>query len=458
MTVLRRYQVRGVQFIQKHDGRAYLGDDQGLGKTVQIIKYRDWFCRKGRMVVVPPAYLKWNWEEEFAKHSPGTYTQVLSSRKVPPDFGRGVPPNAVLIVNYEVLPYWARALKQLKPVLLVSDESHYLGNPDSGRTRAFRKLAEGVPHLVFASGTPATNRPIELWPALSMMHPDEWGTYRAFGFKYCGPEWTPWGWKFPGSSNEKKLRKKLKRLGFIRRTKEQVLKDLPPKERILIPVELSNYAEYKAAEAGVARWLRANKGKKGKTVDRRAKITELRMLVGKLKVKAAEQWVKDFLHGKGKALVFCSHVAVVRGLQERFKDVSVLVDGGVTKEKRKTAFKRVINDPTCRLLFANIRAANTGWSATGVSTVCFVEFDWTPGAHAQAEDRTRGINRGVAGVPTTAYYLYAKDTVDEMMLKVQEKKRKSLAAIFDGEEKVEDESTLDLLEQLIIEKHSRRKK
>ena len=454
-TKLRRYQIKGVQFIQNNGGRAYLGDDPGLGKTLQVITWRKWFLPAGRTVIVVPAYLKYNWEEEFTKHDPKAFVQLLHGQKVPPGFGLDAPKRAVYVVNYQILKFWVPALRRLKPAFVAADESQALGNPDSQQTRAFRRLQEGVPHLVFMSGTPAVNRPIELWPALNMLDQEAWGTYKAFGHRYCGPEWTAWGWKYNGASNEDKLRRKLRRNGFVRRTKEQVMKDLPPKSRVLIPVELSSPGEYKAAEAGVARWLKmVGKGAKGRAVDRRAKIGELRMLVGKLKMKAVISWVTAFNQSGRKLLAFCAHTEVVKGYHEAFKDCSELVYGGTNKERRQAAFKRVVNDPGCLDLFANIRAAGTGWSAPGISDVCFPEFDWTPGAHDQAEDRTRGIGRGVAGVPTTAYYLYARDTVDEMMLKIQEKKRRSLTAIFDGKGSTTDsEEDLDLLEQMILDRH-----
>lgn len=459
MTKLRKYQVRGVQFIQKNNGRAYLADDQGLGKTVQLITWRNWFMGPGRTVIVVPAYLKWNWEEEFAKHDPGTFVQILSKQTVPPGFGKDVPKNAVYIINYQILKFWIKALKALRPRLVVADEAQALGNPSSQQTKAFRMLQQGAEHLVFLSGTPATNKPIELWPALNMLDAKRWGTYKAFGFKWCGPEWTQWGWKFLGSSQEELLHKKLKRHGFIRRKKDDVLKDLPPKNRILIPVELEHPGEYAAAEADFAKWLKTtDKTTKGRSVDRRAKIIKLRMLVGQLKLKAVKQWLDDYLTGPYKILVFCSHVKVVETLHNNYQKISARVDGSVTKDKRKAAFKKIVHDPNCRLLVANMRAAGTGWSATGIPNVCFPEFDWTPGVHDQAEDRARGINRGIEGMPMTAFYLYAKDTVDEMMLRIQEKKRRSLSAIFDGKSNSDSEEDLDLLEQMILARHQTKKR
>ena len=109
-----------------------------------------------------------------------------------------------------------------------------------------------------------------------------------------------------------------------------------------------------------------------------------------------------------------------------------MVTGGVTGDRRQEQFDAFNDSPDCRLFVGNIKAAGTGWSANACSNVAFAEFGWTPSDMIQCEDRCHGINRGQKGIPTTAYYLTAENTIDSTLVGVLHRKQKAVNAVLDG--------------------------
>ena len=223
---------------------------------------------------------------------------------------------------------------------------------------------------------------------------------------------------------------------MIRRTKAEVMGDLPPVTRTLVPVEV-DLTEYRQAEADFIGWLDGQ----SRDLSRRAakaveltKMNELRRMAGRLKVPGVVRWVRDFFdQTDAKLLLGATHRRVTHPLVEEFAAAgAVLVDGECNERQKTAGFDRFNLDPACRLLVGNVQAAGVGWSCTSTSTVAVCEFPWTPGEALQFEARVHGQGRGLPGVPASAYYLYAPDTIEADLVGMLEEKSGWIDVTLDG--------------------------
>lgn len=445
MTPLKPYQREGSRAIYDFGGRALLADEMGLGKTIQVLNYV--VKTKQRLtVVVCPASLKLNWEREAAHHV-GLLSDVLEGRRIPKRKRAISARHPIIIVNYEILHYWIDYLKELKPTCLVIDEAHYVKNRKSQRYEAVKEMASVCKRIVAVSGTPLTNNPAELWPTLNILLPEQFSSFFKFAFRWCKPKKLPWGWSYGGARDLEKLHAKLKKLCMIRRLKKDVLKDLPPKVRQVVPMYLRNRKEYDLAANDFLNWLnrvspeRARKAKKAQAVTR---VGYLLRLAARLKKDFVFDWIDNYLESsERKLVVFTKHRKMVEMLKERYGRRAVVVDGSVKGEKRQQAVDQFQRNPQVRVFIGNIKAAGVGLTLTAADTCVFADLPWTPGDLVQAEDRIHRI-----GQKSTAfiYYLVARDTIEERLCKILREKQSILEGVLDGQGNGDN---LDILQDLL---------
>jgi SWI/SNF-related matrix-associated actin-dependent regulator 1 of chromatin subfamily A len=454
----------------KFKGRYLCADEMGLGKTPQALWGHVWHNdRKGPMVVVCPAYLKYNWENEVKKYT-GLRAYVCEGEIPPPD----VPKCPVYIINYDILTpkkrkrrrrgidsrrTWVKVLRAFKPSLIVPDEVQMVKEMDSGRTKALRRLQRGAPYLVALGGTAGLeNCPAELFPILNMINPKRWANFYPYAHRYCQPKPTPWGTTYKGATNLDELHALLKKTCMVRRLKKDVLTDLPLRRSNVVQVDITNRKEYEAAEKDLIKWLVKFSLKKAKAAARNEKLVKwayLKRLTGQGKFKAIVEWVRDFLTSGEKLILFGVHTDLLTWVYEAFKKDTgcVLVTGKVPAKQRQLMFDRFNTDPRCRLLVGNIEAAGTGWSCRSASTVAFCELAWTPSKHRQAGDRVHGLNRGVEGRRSRTVYLIAHGTVEEKMSEGLQKKQKIQDQLLDGKRRSgKDLDLRDMLEKQLMKK------
>lgn len=382
------YQKEGALLIEQFGGRALLADTMGLGKSLTSLLWAHRNPDVRPIVIVCPASLKFNWEREASRHF-GMSAEILNGTK-PTKLGLTAS-HQIVIINYDILHCWLPFLKALKPKLIICDEVHYAKSLRSRRTKALHRLCKGVPHVIALSGTPLTNRPAELWPTLHLLRPKKFHAFFPFAQKYCSPELTPWGWRYNGATNLGALHKRLKRLLMIRRTKKQVIEQLPAKLRFVVPFELSDRKEYDHALKDFIGWLNQYnpaKANKAARAERLVKWGYLKRLAAQLKMKSVLDWIDNFLEESGgKLIVFAVHKDIVAQLYGRYKKIAVKVDGSVKNTDRRLAVDSFQHNKKVRLFIGNIQAAGVGLTLTAAETVAFVELSWTPGEHAQCEDR-----------------------------------------------------------------------
>lgn len=420
---LEPFQRAGVAYALA-ERRTFLADEQGLGKTVQALAALE---ADGAYpaVVVCPASVKLNWEREAARWLPGRSIAVVHGRAADPAAER----TDVVVLNYEILEAHVDRLTARRPRAVVFDESHYCKEPRAKRTLAALRLAAGVDPdglRLALTGTPILNRPKELTSQLRLLgRLDDFGSGARLGRR------------FRGADSLERLHWNLRAHCYVRRTKAEVLPQLPAKRVVTLPVELANESEYRLAERDVIAWLqtlpldlRTLEARVAAALrnERLVRLNHLRQLAGRGKLRAALGWIDDWLASGEPLVVFADHVAVQRAVLERHPDaVHVL---GADDARARDAAVRAFQEPGGpSLIVCSLRAASQGLTLTRASNVAFLELDWTPARHDQAEDRCHRIGQANA---VTAWYLLAPDTIDETMAVLLDRKRGVIGAVTDG--------------------------
>jgi SNF2 family DNA or RNA helicase len=422
------FQKAGVAYASSRTS-TLIGDEMGLGKTIQAIGVLN-SSKWKRVLVVCPASLKINWVRELDKWLVERRTIEIAKTKKP------FPTSDIVVINYDILGKFKelfntsttpRAGKRPKRSstyvgprwdYLIADECHYVKNRGSIRTKLLAQIAKSSSRKVFLTGTPILNRPVELWPVLSMLQPEVWKNFWAFAQRYCSAHHNGFGWDFGGASNLEELQTKLRSTLMIRRLKSEVLKDLPPKMRQVVEIPVSSKAvkekiqlelqEWKAHEKKITKLQEAvqsaaiNKDEEGfrESVKllREAQAVAFQAM-GKVRYETAMSKLPDViehlesvLETGRKVVCFTHHHDMTDALAKTFGS-SVVVDGRVDVKERQARVDRFQTDPSCKLFLGGMKAAGVGLTLTSSSHVVFAEIDWVPGTLTQAEDRCHRIGQ-----------------------------------------------------------------
>jgi SNF2 family DNA or RNA helicase len=438
---LMPYQKAGVAYAGSV-GRCLIADQMGLGKTVEAIaalEYRDAFPA----IIVCPASLKENWKREINKWLPHRTVNILS--------GKGNIANVdVNIVNYDIVGRFVEPIMHLKPMGLVLDESHYVKTSKTKRTEAVRDIAKKVPQsgtVLLLSGTPVTNRPEELVSQLEILGMlSRFGGKWAFLKRYTNAYHNGFGWDTKGASNLNELNMKLRQNCYIRRTKDEVLKELPAKTRNVVHVEPSGkgYVEYRKAEGDLLSFLAENGYRASDTAEHLRRTTVLKRLAADAKMEAVIEWIDSFLDScDRKLVVFAHNVAIVDYLAGKYGNLRV--SGQDSMEDRQHAVDSFQKDPQARVIVLNLQAGGVGLTLTAGSDVCFVQQGWTPGEHDQAEDRCHRIGQENS---VQVWYLIGVNTIDEDIYDLIDAKRVIVDAVTEGDEVQQASVVGDLMKRL----------
>ena len=422
---LRSYQLDFLKFAAMRNGRVALGDGMGTGKTLQSLSWLA-YNRSFPALIVVNAPTKLQWEKEFKRwlslvpNCPHR-VQILYGTRT-----RKLDKSCSYIVNWDILTYWQDELASTGFECLIGDEAQAIGNPESKRALAFRHLSAVIPECIVMSGTPARSRPAQFWTMVSCVEPKMFPTYKGYLWRYTCPRATPWGVQFEGARNVKELHAKLVSV-MLRRTKDDVMKDLPTKTLDVVPLEAdaSELAEYNIEEAGIAEL---------QGIAAREKLANLTRTAYAVKEKSLLNWVRCFMESDEKLLLFAWHRDVVDRLFEELKEYNpAKIYGGVTLQEREAEKEKFIQDSSCRIMICNIQSGGTG--VDGFQKVCcnvaFAEFASTSTDMEQAEDR---LHRGGQERPVSVYYLIAAGTIDEDMAEALDEKKKVLASVLDGKQ------------------------
>lgn len=468
---LRPFQKAGVVYLTQKR-RALLADEMGLGKTVQslaTLEHNELYPT----LVVCPASLKINWLREVNKwlnRSVYAYTNDLKQEATPETAD-------IIIINYELLnPRKDSKSKfverEFKAVIF--DESHYLKNHKSQRTKAATELAYKIEYRFLLSGTPIVNRPSELISQLNILNKmKEMGGWDFYIENYCGAKRTNYGLDISSALNLDHLNENLRKYCMLRRAKKDVLTELPDKQRTNVPIELSNLREYQKAEKDIIRYIQETAGinavrhiefrktlrglnkqevalavkeyandkvSKAQRAETLVRINTLRLVTARGKIKEILKWVENFLASGESLILFAHHKEIVRVLAEQLGVVTI-VTGDQSDLEKQFAIDS-FQSKQSQLIICSLKAAGTGITLTAASNVGFIELDWTPAGMLQAEDRAHRMGQKNS---VNIWNFIAARTIDERMLALIEAKREIIDAAIEGK----GPSSLNILNDLI---------
>lgn len=445
-TPLYPFQMDGVTYAEEKGGRVLFAYDMGLGKTLQALAWLSIHPEITTAVIVVPASLKINWVREAQRHT-ALRAEILSGKNAQP-----LHPGCLYVINYDILNAWKEEVLKLfqgTDCAMVMDEVHYCKERSTQRTKACTELSKAAKWVIGLSGTPLVNRPVELFPILNMLKPQLFPSFMRFALQYCGATKGPWGWDFSGATNLMELHEILSREVMVRKLKAEVMPELPPKVRTVVPLEV-DLTEYARARDNFMGWLGSKSPEKLASAERAealVRLGALKQLAAQAKLESAMDWIDDYLEGSGKKLVvFAHHKAIISALRERYAKVCVVVDGETPMVQRQDNVDAFQSKEEVRLFIGNIKAAGVGLTLTAADATCFLEMGWTPGEHTQAEDRVHRIGQKSDSV--SAYYLIAQDTLEADLCRLIQKKQKVLEQTLDGKGE-EDGTDWDVFSRLL---------
>lgn len=431
------FQEAGVAFLEAAGGCALVGDQMGLGKTVQALA---WLAMHGELrpaMVVVPSIVATNWEREARRWLPDDAEHVYRVRG-----GKDAVPagTTVTVISYDLL--WRRPKDfhgVSSPKVVIADECQYVKNFKTKRTQAVLDLLErSKARFIALSGTPVLNRPSEFFTALKALRPSRFRWWKAYTERYCGGHQTRFGYECGGATNTDELASELRDL-MVRRLKSQVLKELPPKTRTDIWIDMDSKER--------ALYRRAVTASYAGSGDHLAAITAARKAVGSIKARHAVQWVQEYRDQGVPLVLFAHHRHVLDEIEEGCGAIGINVSriDGTTPQERRGSIVDRFQDGRVDVVLISIQAGSTGITLTRASDVLMVERSWTPAVEEQAEDRTHRIGQERA---VQVRYLMLRKTIDDDMDRLLNDKRAVLASIFDGGAPMTDES-LDIRRELI---------
>lgn len=413
----------------------YISNNMYAHNTIQAIGYTA--QNNLRTVIVCPASLKYNWKNEIAKFT--NKTAVVLTEYQAEELS---PKNALadyIIINYEQLEKYSKYLLKSKFDCVILDESQYIMNLQAKRTKLVFKLFKKVEKRMCLSGTPIKNRPIEFYSQLKFLRPDQFSNKMKYALRYCDAKETPFGWDMKGASNLDELNRKIAPF-YIRRLKQEVLKELPPKTVTVIETDLNvtEKNEYLKIKRDFERFMKDNwsihgVGYQDQRLDgaHLAKLMELKMFCSQTKVARVIEFVKEFVEASEnrKIIVFSQFIHTQKMLRDAFPGISVSLLGEDAAEKRQEAVERFQSDPKIRVFVGSTIAAGVGLTLTAADTVIFADLMWSPADHQQAEDRAHRISQEN---PVFVYYMIFKETIEEMIWKVIGRKLSVIEQTLDG--------------------------
>lgn len=413
------FQREGLIFGVRKNGKLLIGDEMGLGKTVQAIALACYFKEAWPVLVVCPSSVRFNWSNEFERWCPdlvsaGSVNVILTSK--------GSFDAQVNVVSYDLAWRMGEALKKKRFQIVIVDESHYLKSNDAKRTKTLTPMLHQAKHAIFLTGTPAMSRPMELHSQITAIMP-KFLNVREFGLRYCNGHIGPFNVDYHGASNLPELNLLLCRTMMIRRLKDAVLSQLPPKRRTQVTIHLTpkqtrllqeKFSEFRATTQAMRVTTDEMKWAKLRTRSGQF-MTQMFHETGKAKAPEVARYVKDMIEGgaPAKFLLFAHHQEVMDALEEAIRSTGVdfiRIDGSTSPQSRADLAAHFRAEPRCRVALLSVTAAGQGLTLTPCSNVIFAELYWNPGVLVQAEDRVHRIGQ-VSSV--NVRYIVARNTLDD---------------------------------------------
>ncbi|HEY9900664.1 MAG TPA: SNF2-related protein [Pantanalinema sp.] len=452
---LREYQRRGLDylsFLADNGLNGILADDMGLGKTIQAIALllREKAAgRQGPTLLVAPTSVVFNWEQELSRFAPDLKRLVLhgSGRR---DLFEEIASADVVITSYSLLRRDFDVLSQQAFHYVILDEAQNIKNPRSQAAKFACRLS--ARHRLCLTGTPIENNLLELWSLFQFLMPGYLGSEKRFRRLYLSTE--------PGARDQRSdSLRRLTRPFILRRLKQEVATDLPPRSEMVTYCELGSEQRqfYDSLLSSIRQEVLGTVDRVGLAKSRFNVLEGLLRLrqaccdpqmvsaraaeIPSAKVELFVELVKQVVEEGHRVLVFSQFVKVLKILEKRLlaEGITYSYLDGQTKDRLERVERFNAGDTPVFLI--SLKAGGTGLNLTGADYVIHFDPWWNPAVEDQATDRAHRIGQTRH---VFAYKLIAKDTVEEKVLALQQRKRQMVRDILGGEEMVRALSREDL--------------
>lgn len=501
---LRNYQIEGyswIRFMQQNRFGALLADDMGLGKTIQTLAQLQHLAleyqkekaqqplsavaggestaeiteigntslasdgkplppeamHNGPILIIAPKSLLYNWMSESAKFCPALKTALysgLNRQKMVSTFGK----LDLVVMSYGTMRNDVEVLRNYRFNCIVLDESQAIKNPSSQTSRALLKLQSRS--RIALTGTPIENTLLDIWSQMNFLNPGLLGSYTYFEKQFIRPIE-----KGANPQKTEELRKLIDPF-VLRRTKKQVMKELPPK------IEKVHFCEMSAEQAELYESVKNQY--RNEILNH---VTELGISKSRLKIFnglmhlrqiALNPTLKDVNYEGGsgkddeimrmllravanghKVLFFSQFVGYLKVFEDMFEQQGVeycYLDGSMDEKERQAQIDLFQNDDKKRVFLLSLRAGNSGLNLTAADYVFLADPWWNPFTMKQAEDRAHRIGQDK---PVFSYKFITKDTIEEKILALQAKKAALAESVIPDEDSILSSLNLEELEDLL---------
>jgi len=438
-SILRPYQTAGFQWLSYLNDVSWggiLADDMGLGKTIQaltMLQHYKEITGNLKAIVICPTTLIYNWKNEVEKFTPSLSWHIhhgsLRSRSADE-----LQQHNIIITTYGTLRSDIQILLKIKFDYIVLDESQAIKNPASKVTKA-ACLLEAKNRLCM-SGTPLQNNTFDIFAQMNFLNPGLLGSMEFFRNEFATPID-----KF-GEPEQKDHLRKLLYPFILRRTKEQVAKDLPEKTETIL------FCEMEKEQRDIYEMYRDTYRSKilGEIDQQGINKSQLTILQGLMKLRQIcdspailneedkypnhsiklEELTREITEniGEHKALVFSQFLGMLALIKKKLTEDGIpfeYFDGSTSATDREKAIQNFQNNDECRVFLISLKAGGVGLNLTAADYVYIVDPWWNPAVEQQAIDRTHRIGQTKN---IFAYRMICIDTIEDKILQLQERKRK----------------------------------
>lgn len=452
-----KHQENGIKFLLSKN-KCILADDMGLGKTYQsIVAALETGAEK--ILIVCPANAKINWFREIANFVPEEDISILKTGHWDP--------KKFTIINYDILKNFHTLVDGRKKYhdweihrhlvnenfdLVIMDEAHMVKNPKANRTKIMNQITDNIEKRWLLTGTPIANRPMDYFNLLNLCDSPVTSSWKYYAFRYCdGKKFKKRLksgamrdiWVTDGASNLEELHERTKSL-ILRRKKEDHL-DLPPKIVAPYYIEIDDMNQYHRVFDEYLEWAKSE-GKRLGAGRHMVELVVLRKYLALEKTKQTIELIEQALENDQKVIVFTNFTHSFDALMKHFGKLAVGHNGKMNGTQKQRSIDRFQEDDNVKIFVGNLVSAGTAITLTKAEIVIMNDLDFVPSNHAQAEDRAFRIGQTKT---VNVYYPIAEGTIDEMMFKILEKKRKIIDTVV-GDEHISMDIEEDLFGEFMV--------
>lgn len=440
LNVLRPYQldaVRWLSALKDHNLSGILADDMGLGKTLEVIAMLSLDKESGPVLIVTPKSLIYNWAKEFNMWHPEQEYIVLdmdqqSRRALIRDIQSDK--KVVYIISYDTLKNDLDHFKKKRFSYMILDEGQNIANSAAKRSAAVKMIR--ADHRFVLTGTPIQNSLLDLWSIFEFLMPGYLENKTNFHSKYATYHLDP------------VLREKLQRKiapFILKRTKDEVLTDLPSKEEIILPIGMNQEQQriYDAYLINARNELDENRLSQLSVLTALMRLRQVCVDPSSFledykapaeKMDAAIDMIKQAISSGHKILVFSSFAKVLFHLQKMLEEEGVvnrMIYGQTPAQERLELAENFNTKDDVKVMLVSLKAGGTGLNLIGADIVIHMDPWWNIAAEDQASDRAYRIGQTR---PVTIYKLICKNSIEEKVIELQRMKSELASVIRDGED------------------------